>query len=162
MDEDVYGPSPGPNGMHPGVLPPADWFGPPLPHGPLLPHGHPHAMPLGHPIPPGMGMMMHHGPPMPHPHPGMHEMAAAAAAAAAATAASVAADMNNINGGSHRAPNVRRRAPQGAHREHNKYELPRSSVLAGLGGMGRGMHRVTEWVNYVEPGLPEEMMAAAQ
>ena len=156
MDEDVYGPG----GMLGAAPSPSDWFGPPLPHGPLLPHGHPHAHPLGHPIPPpGMGMMMHHGPPHPHPHPHphpamQHDMAAAAAAAAA--------EMNNmnINSGSPRAPHVRRRAP--AHREHNKYELPRSSVLAGLGGMGRGMHRVSEWVNYVEPGLPEDMAAVAQ
>jgi hypothetical protein len=67
-------------------------------------------------------------------------------------------------GGSHRAPNVRRRPPPGgqpqAHREHSKYDmgeagLPRSSVLAGLGGMGRGMHRVSEWVAYVEEGSPD-------
>jgi hypothetical protein len=79
-----------------------------------------------------MGMMPHHGPP-----PGLHDMM----------------DMNG-NGGSPRGPHVKRRPPQ-AHREHNKYEVPRSSVLAGLGGMGRGMHRVSEWVNYVEPGLPD-------
>jgi hypothetical protein len=61
-------------------------------------------------------------------------------------------------GGSPRGPQVKRRPPQ-AHREHNKYEVPRSSVLAGLGGMGRGMHRVSEWVNYVEPGLPDSDVA---
>ncbi|KAK4156522.1 putative E3 ubiquitin-protein ligase ARI4 [Chaetomidium leptoderma] len=160
MDEDVYAPSgmhppgmhpgnmhPGnmhPPGMHPGGMPPpADWFGPPLPHGPPMPHGHPHGHPHAHPMP-GMGMgMMHLG------HPGgggMHD--------------DMSSNNNNmmdmnINSGSHRAPNVRRRPPQGAHREHSKYDVPRSSVLAGLGGMGRGMHRVTEWVNYIEPGLPD-------
>jgi hypothetical protein len=66
-------------------------------------------------------------------------------------------DMNtkmDINGGSPRAPHVKRRPPQ-AHREHNKYEAPRPSVLAGLAGVGRGVHRVSEWVNYVEPGPPD-------
>jgi len=51
---------------------------------------------------------------------------------------------------------VRRRPPQ-AHREHSKYDVPRSSVLAGLGGMGRGALRVHEWVNYVEPGAPDDL-----
>ncbi|SPQ19963.1 b41bd2fe-4d16-4b57-a4e2-b80fad95291b [Thermothielavioides terrestris] len=37
----------------------------------------------------------------------------------------------------------------------SKLEEPKSSVLAGLAGVGRGMHRVSEWVHYVEPGLPE-------
>lgn len=157
MEEDVYG---GPGGMHgpgpgpgPGGPPLADWFGPPLPHGPPMPHGHPHGHPLAHPPPPGpagmamgmgMGMgMMHHQPGVMHPDMVPPEM--------------------NINGGSPRAPHVRRRAPQGvAHREHNKYEVPRSSVLAGLGGMGRGMHRVSEWVNYVEPGPPEDAATVVQ
>jgi hypothetical protein len=72
------------------------------------------------------------------------------------------AGMGIPGGGSHRAPTVRRRPPPGgqAHREHSKYDmgdagLPRSSVLAGLGGMGRGMHRVSEWVAYVEEGSPD-------
>jgi hypothetical protein len=65
-------------------------------------------------------------------------------------------DMNSSNlAGSPRAPHVKRRAPGQAHREHNKNEMPRSSVLAGLGGMGRGANRVFEWVNYIEPGPPE-------
>lgn len=61
-----------------------------------------------------------------------------------------------IGAGSPRAPSVKRRPPQ-AHREHSKYDLrdPKPSVLAGLAGTGRGMHRVSEWINYVEPGLPE-------
>jgi hypothetical protein len=63
-------------------------------------------------------------------------------------------DVNAINAGSPRAPNVKRRPPH-AHREHSKLEEPKSSVLAGLAGVGRGMHRVSEWVHYVEPGLPE-------
>lgn len=49
-----------------------------------------------------------------------------------------------------RTPNFKRRL-----REHHKMEPPRSSVLAGLAGPGRGMHRVYEWVNYVEPGPPD-------
>lgn len=67
---------------------------------------------------------------------------------------------NASTGGSPRAPNVRRRPPQ-AHREHNKYELPKSSVLAGLGGLGRGAQRVSEWATYVEPGPPPEGEALA-
>lgn len=58
------------------------------------------------------------------------------------------------NGGSFRPPHVRRRAPQ-ANREHNKQEA-KPSVQAGLSGAGRGLHRVSEWVNYIEPGLPDE------
>lgn len=34
-------------------------------------------------------------------------------------------------------------------------ERPKSSTLAGLNGYGRGMHRVFEWRNFVEPGMPE-------
>ncbi|KAH6631872.1 hypothetical protein F5144DRAFT_490702 [Chaetomium tenue] len=132
MDEDIYGPGAG----MPGGGMPGDWFGPPLPH------GHPHSHPHSHPPPPGMAGGM--GMPMMHPghHPGMHDMAPP--------------DMNAANGGSHRAPHVRRRPPQ-AHREHSKYDIPRSSVLAGLGGMGRGALRVHEWVNYVEPGAPDDL-----
>ncbi|KAK0745185.1 hypothetical protein B0T21DRAFT_408231 [Apiosordaria backusii] len=62
------------------------------------------------------------------------------------------------NGGSPRAPHVRRRATQ-AHREHNKTEA-KPSMQAGLSGSGRGLHRVTEWVNYIEPGPPEDRMGA--
>ncbi|KAK4165121.1 hypothetical protein QBC43DRAFT_208977 [Cladorrhinum sp. PSN259] len=58
------------------------------------------------------------------------------------------------NGGSARAPNVRRRPPH-AHREHNKYEA-KPSMQAGLSGPGRGLHRVTEWVNYIEDGPPDQ------
>ena len=32
----------------------------------------------------------------------------------------------------------------------------RSSTLAGLTGPGRGMSRVFEWRNHVEPGMPED------
>lgn len=60
----------------------------------------------------------------------------------------------DVNAGSYHAPNVRRRSTQ-AYREHSKYDLPRPSVLAGLGGIGRGMHRVSDWVGYVEPGPPD-------
>jgi len=55
--------------------------------------------------------------------------------------------------GSPHAPHVRRRPPQ-ATRVHG-HELPRPSILAGLGGPGRGLNRVSEWRNYVEPGIPE-------
>ncbi|KAL2131540.1 hypothetical protein VTI74DRAFT_4917 [Chaetomium olivicolor] len=154
MDEDIYSPGPG---MHGGGIPPADWFGPPPSH------AHPMAHPVSHPAPPGMGMgplgmpmgMMPHHPhghphsmptTMPMHHPTMQDMLESG---------------NNINAGSPRAPNVRRRPPQ-ATREHNKHEPPKSSVLAGLGGMGRGMHRVSEWVNYVEPGLPEDTATVVQ
>ncbi|GAB1318988.1 RBR-type E3 ubiquitin transferase [Madurella fahalii] len=85
---------------------------------------------------PGMGMH--------HPGMGMHDMD------------------NGAGHGSPRAPNVRRRPPGQAHREHNKFEVPRSSVLAGLGGMGRGVHRVSEWVNFVEPGPPDVELQATR
>ncbi|KAK4227869.1 hypothetical protein QBC38DRAFT_182086 [Podospora fimiseda] len=58
------------------------------------------------------------------------------------------------SGGSARAPHVRRRPPH-AHREHNKFEA-KPSMQAGLSGPGRGLHRVTEWVNYIEDGPPEQ------
>ena len=58
-----------------------------------------------------------------------------------------------VHGGSPYAPHVRRRPPQ-ATRVHG-HELPRPSVLAGLAGPGRGLNRVFEWRNYVEPGIPE-------
>ncbi|KAL2166151.1 hypothetical protein VTG60DRAFT_3248 [Thermothelomyces hinnuleus] len=143
MDEDVYGPG---AGMGPPL---PDWFGPPL-H-----HGHPHAHLHSHAPPPGMGPGM---PPMmpqqqPH-HPSVHEVVAADMNAAAAAAAAAAAN------GSPRAPHVRRRPPTHAHREHSKYDVPRSSVLAGLAGFGRGASRVSEWVNYVEPGLPDDSIGA--
>ncbi|KAK4671156.1 hypothetical protein QC764_602850 [Podospora pseudoanserina] len=60
------------------------------------------------------------------------------------------------SGGSARAPHIRRRATQ-AHREHNKTEA-KPSMQAGLSGSGRGLHRVSEWVNYIEPGPPEDTM----
>ncbi|KAK1998738.1 hypothetical protein LX36DRAFT_575720 [Colletotrichum falcatum] len=39
-------------------------------------------------------------------------------------------------------------------------EEPKSSTLAGLTGMGRGMNRVYEWRNHVQPGMPEGERAA--
>jgi len=60
---------------------------------------------------------------------------------------------SHLGGGSPHAPHVRRRPPQ-ATRVHS-HDLPRPSVLAGLAGVGRGPHRVFEWRNYVEPGIPE-------
>lgn len=56
--------------------------------------------------------------------------------------------------GSPHAPSVKRRPAGQAHREHMKQEQL-ASVQAGLTGPGRGMDRVYEWRNYVEPGLPE-------
>lgn len=45
------------------------------------------------------------------------------------------------------------------HQQQQQYEPqeeePRLSVLAGLGGPGRGMNRVVEWAAYVEPGVPD-------
>lgn len=49
-------------------------------------------------------------------------------------------------------------APTPSHRSRRRVtgrELP-PSTLAGLSGPGRGMHRVHEWANYVEPGVPQE------
>lgn len=63
------------------------------------------------------------------------------------------------NGGSARAPHVRRRPPPQAHREHNKFEA-KPSMQAGLSGPGRGLHRVTEWVNYIEEGPPDDLAVA--
>jgi hypothetical protein len=37
---------------------------------------------------------------------------------------------------------------------------PKGSMLAGLTGLGRGMNRVYEWRNHVEPGVPEGETAA--
>ncbi|KAK4214820.1 putative E3 ubiquitin-protein ligase ARI4 [Rhypophila decipiens] len=56
--------------------------------------------------------------------------------------------------GSPHAPSVKRRPTGQAHREHMKQELL-ASVQAGLTGPGRGMDRVQEWRNYVEPGVPD-------
>ncbi|KAB5571997.1 hypothetical protein GE09DRAFT_1216599 [Coniochaeta sp. 2T2.1] len=45
-----------------------------------------------------------------------------------------------------------------ASRQHRREpeEEPKGSRLAGLTGIGTGMHRVSEWVNYVEDVPPEE------
>ncbi|KAI1204906.1 uncharacterized protein F4807DRAFT_471364 [Annulohypoxylon truncatum] len=42
-------------------------------------------------------------------------------------------------------------APRARRRERAASTSPKDSVLAGLTGPGRGMHRVYEWVNHVEP-----------
>ncbi|KAI0834070.1 hypothetical protein F5Y06DRAFT_177752 [Hypoxylon sp. FL0890] len=42
-------------------------------------------------------------------------------------------------------------APRVRRRERAASTSPKDSVLAGLTGPGRGMHRVYEWVNHVEP-----------
>ncbi|KAL2264318.1 hypothetical protein VTK26DRAFT_7284 [Humicola hyalothermophila] len=140
MDEDLYVPTPGMGPMHPhphASMSPANWFGPPPPPGPGLAMHH-HSMP---PFP-------HH----PHPH-ALHDMMIDGGGLGSGTGTGT--------GGSPRAPNVKRRPPQ-AHKEHSKYEeeVPRSSVLAGLGGIGRGPYRVEEWVNWIEPGVPPEGDAA--
>ncbi|KAI5921662.1 hypothetical protein F4810DRAFT_327121 [Camillea tinctor] len=41
--------------------------------------------------------------------------------------------------------------PPTGRRRHREREPPRDSVMAGLTGQGRGMSRVSEWRNYVEP-----------
>ncbi|KAL7802171.1 hypothetical protein V8C44DRAFT_353561 [Trichoderma aethiopicum] len=41
-------------------------------------------------------------------------------------------------------------------RSGEERERPKSSTLAGLTGYGRGSHRVSEWRNFVEPGVPDE------
>ncbi|KAH6607559.1 hypothetical protein Trco_003872 [Trichoderma cornu-damae] len=40
-------------------------------------------------------------------------------------------------------------------RSGEERERPKSSTLAGLTGYGRGVHRVPEWRNFVEPGVPD-------
>ncbi|KAK1256160.1 hypothetical protein MKX07_008419 [Trichoderma sp. CBMAI-0711] len=49
-------------------------------------------------------------------------------------------------------PSPRRRS----RRSGEERERPKSSTLAGLTGYGRGAHRVSEWRNFVEPGVPDE------
>ncbi|KAL6881177.1 hypothetical protein J3F83DRAFT_38159 [Trichoderma novae-zelandiae] len=41
-------------------------------------------------------------------------------------------------------------------RSGEERERPKSSTLAGLTGYGRGVHRVSEWRNFVEPGVPDQ------
>jgi hypothetical protein len=48
-------------------------------------------------------------------------------------------------------PSPRRRS----RRSGEERERPKSSTLAGLTGYGRGVHRVSEWRNFVEPGFPD-------
>ena len=59
-----------------------------------------------------------------------------------------------------RTPSGRRRSGQ-ATKEHVKDDLP-PSVLAGLGGPGKGMERVQEWNKYVEPGPPSSIEGVLQ
>ncbi|KAI0176101.1 hypothetical protein GGR52DRAFT_571071 [Hypoxylon sp. FL1284] len=47
-------------------------------------------------------------------------------------------------------PGVYERGPRVRRRERAVSTSPKDSVLAGLTGPGRGMHRVYEWVNHVE------------
>ncbi|KAI1767313.1 hypothetical protein GGR53DRAFT_483036 [Hypoxylon sp. FL1150] len=47
-------------------------------------------------------------------------------------------------------PGVYERGPRMRRRTREASTSPKDSVLAGLTGPGRGMHRVYEWVNYVE------------
>lgn len=53
-----------------------------------------------------------------------------------------------------------RRGGGGRRRRVQRREEPKSSTLAGLSGQGQGMGRVGGWLNYVEPGDPEESGAA--
>jgi hypothetical protein len=41
------------------------------------------------------------------------------------------------------------------YRRRRSEETPRGSSLAGLNGKLRGTGRVSEWMNYVEPGVPD-------
>ena len=41
-------------------------------------------------------------------------------------------------------------------RRHSDEMLAAKSAMAGLNGAGRGMGRVMEWMEHVEPGPPEE------
>jgi hypothetical protein len=185
MDEDLYPPPPMPPGPtdwfgpplphgHPHLHPHAHPPPPGMPMGPMGPMG---MGPMG-----PMGMMHHPGAPPPPP-PGMHDMvppdigigmgmamAGVGPGGVMGNGLGPGANPNDLahhngmvngasmpaNGGSPRAPHVKRRPPREVTREHSKVEPPKSSVLAGLTGMGRGMHRVSEWVNYVEPGPPED------
>ena len=49
-------------------------------------------------------------------------------------------------------PRSRRRRRREAEEEE---ATPRDSTMAGLNGEGRGMNRVFEWRNFVEPGVPD-------
>ncbi|OBR08981.1 IBR domain-containing protein [Colletotrichum higginsianum IMI 349063] len=49
----------------------------------------------------------------------------------------------------------REAAVQAPRNRRRMREEPRSSTLAGLTGVGRGMNRVHEWRNHVRPGMPE-------
>lgn len=42
-----------------------------------------------------------------------------------------------------------------ASRRRELEELPRSSDMAGLNGLGQGMNRVSQWRSFVEPGIPD-------
>lgn len=135
-----------------------------MPLAPIPPPGAPPAMPRRHTSMdqdvhlPGPGGMMHGPPPFPGPADWFGPPPGLAGGGLLPGMGMGMHDMDNGAGhGSPRAPNVRRRPPgQGqAIREHTKFDVPRSSVLAGLGGLGRGVHRVSEWVNFVEPGLPD-------
>ncbi|KAK3318551.1 hypothetical protein B0H66DRAFT_242782 [Apodospora peruviana] len=162
-----------------GVMVPPMMSGPPMSPGragPPPPHTHPISHPIGHPI----HHHHHHGGPPPgipitsvppgaagHMPPMMHmNMRAMDAADEFFTGNKSTRSLEQVvisrreqdpggsgAGGSPHAPTVRRRAQ--AHREHIKQE-PVKSVQAGLTGPGRGMDRVFEWRNYVEPGVPDD------
>ncbi|KAL0933090.1 ibr domain-containing protein [Colletotrichum truncatum] len=54
----------------------------------------------------------------------------------------------------------REAAVHAPHARRRPYTEPKSSTLAGLTGPGRGMNRVFEWRNHVQPGAPEESARA--
>ncbi|KAH7328294.1 hypothetical protein B0I35DRAFT_14267 [Stachybotrys elegans] len=145
-------------------------MGPPL--SPQMPHhmGSPMASPMGSPMgmpPMGMGMP----PPMAVPPPPMmraHTMEPDMYGSPHSTPRS-----ERVMGGRHprhyeddfdmHAPRSRRKTLTRENyreefREELEEDLPPSSSLAGLTGAGRGMDRVSEWRNFVEPGFPEDDM----
>ncbi|KAK3323500.1 hypothetical protein B0T19DRAFT_426205 [Cercophora scortea] len=154
---------------------------PPHPHSYPLTHGHPHPHPyqhpqmhphahsVGHPIGASIPMA-----PVPPPAPPLSRMnpmmeedffppttnrSTRSLEKQKQVVSSGRRDQEPKGTGSPHAPSVKRRPPPKVHREHTQ-ELPKDSVLAGLGGIGRGLNRVFEWRNYVEPGMPEGEMAA--
>ncbi|KFA55545.1 hypothetical protein S40293_02035 [Stachybotrys chartarum IBT 40293] len=127
----------------------------------ISPHAIPHPMgsPIGMPPPIGMPMM---SPPPPVPMLRAHTMEAELYNSAHSTPRSeriVPARMSR-----HYEDEVEVHAPRSRRRSSIREEVdePPSSTLAGLTGPGRGMNRVFEWRNFVEPGAPEDEVIAAR
>lgn len=135
---------------------------PPAPLSPLMGmgplHGVAHGLPPGAVPPPHMGMMpppvpqVPQAPPVPAPlmrrHTGDEE-----AFASMLRGGGRMAGAGRGNGGRHEygaAPETMTHR-----RRHSDEGITPRSMMAGLTGLGRGMDRVYEWRNYVEPGSPE-------